>query len=151
VIFARTEFSPKQQHRRYHYFLTTATSQAILTYAKAYPDLSFEELETVFRESGMNTYLIAKEQAVSDTHTIVNLQGKIDMKFAVSIQFSDKPRRAAFAEGWPKTKEENMARLAEAGFILDRMVQKCSNCAGTYYPIYLVVVDLQIVNDLLMI
>lgn len=91
-----------------------------------------EELETVFREAGMNTYLIAKEQEVSDTHTIVNLQGKIDMKYSVSIQFSDKPRRAAFAQGWPKSKEENTTRLAEAGFILDRMVQKCHNCGGMY-------------------
>lgn len=80
----------------------------------------------------MNTYLIAKEQQISDTHTIVNLQGKIDQKYAVSIQFSDKPRRAAFAEGWPKSKEENMTRLAEAGFVLDRMVLKCSNCGGMY-------------------
>jgi hypothetical protein len=110
--------------------LTYFASQAILTYAKAFPDLTFEELETVFREAGMNTYLIAKEQQVSDTHTIVNLQGKIDMKYAVSVQFSDKPRRAAFAEGWPKSKEENTTRLAEAGFILDRMVQKCANCGG---------------------
>ena len=80
----------------------------------------------------MNTRLIAKEQNVSDTHTIVNLQGKIDQKYAVSIQFSDKPRRAAFAEGWPKSKEENTTRLAEAGFIADRMVPKCSNCDRTY-------------------
>lgn len=112
--------------------LTRHTLQAILTYAKAFPELTFEELETVFREADMKTHLIAKEQAVSDTHTIVNLQGKIDMKYAVSIQFSDKPRRAAFAEGWPKTKEENTTRLAEAGFIMDRMVPKCSNCGGMY-------------------
>lgn len=126
-------YSPQSQPSRRYCLLTRLTSQAILTYAKAYPDLSFEELDAVFREANMNTYLIAKEQAVSDTHTIVNLQGKIDMKYAVSIQFSDKPRRAAFAEGWPKTKEENIERLAEAGFILDRMVQKCSNCGGTYW------------------
>jgi hypothetical protein len=105
-----------------------------LTYAKAFPQLTFEELEDVFRDSKMNTYLIAKEQAVSDTHTIVNLQGKIDMKYSVSIQFSDKPRRAAFAEGWPKSKEENAARLTEAGFIMDRMVPKCSNCDRKYLP-----------------
>ena len=75
----------------------TSQLQAILTYAKAFPQLTFEELEEVFRDSKMNTHLIAKEQAVSDTHTIVNLQGKVDMKYSVSIQFSDKPRRAAFA------------------------------------------------------
>ena len=76
----------------------------------------------------MNTYLIAKQQEVSDTHTIVNLQGNIDQEFVVSIQFTDKPRRAKFAEGWPSSPEENLERLAKAGFPLDRMVQKCSNC-----------------------
>lgn len=65
-----------------------------------------------------------------DTHTIVNLQGKIDQQYAVSIQFGPKPRRAKFAEGWPSSLEENNDRLAEAGFIMDRMVQKCSNCGA---------------------
>ena len=76
----------------------------------------------------MNTHLIAKQQEVADTHTIVNLQGAIDQKYAVSIQFTAKPRRAKFAEGWPESKEDNLARLSEAGFILDRMVPKCTNC-----------------------
>ena len=76
----------------------------------------------------MNTYLIAKEQAVSDTHTIINLQGKIDQKYAVSVQHTAKPRRAKFAEGWPPTPEENLTRLTEAGFVMDRMVPKCGNC-----------------------
>lgn len=79
----------------------------------------------------MRTHLIAKEQEISDTHTIVNLQGKTDQKYIVSIQFGAKPRRAAFAEGWPKTPEENIARLAEAGFPLDGLQSKCTNCNGT--------------------
>ena len=111
--------------------------QAILTYGKAYPAVTLDELEGVFREARMNTHLIAKEQTISDTHTIVNLQGMIDQKYAVSIQFTDKPKRAAFAEGWPKDKEDNITRLAEAGFILDGMVQKCSNCDGTCTTILL--------------
>lgn len=82
----------------------------------------------------MNTYLIAKKQEVSDTHTIVNLQGKIDQAYALSIQLSAKPRRVKFAEGWPESAEENMVRLAEAGFIMDRMVPKCGNCGGTHSP-----------------
>lgn len=90
--------------------------------------MTFEELEGVFREAGMNTFLIAREQAVSDTHTIVNLQGKIDQKYTVGIQFSAKPRRAKFAEGYPSSPEENLVRLTEAGFPLDRMVPKCANC-----------------------
>ena len=115
--------------------------QAILVYAKAFPEVTFEDLEGVFREAGMNTYLIAKEQTVSDTHTIVNLQGKVDQKYVISIQFSAKARRAKFAEGWPSTPEENTTRLTEAGFAMDRMVPKCDNCGGKlsspYSPQYL--------------
>ena len=48
--------------------------------------MTFEELEGVFRDADMNTYLIAKQQEVSDTHTIVNLQGKIDKQYVVSFQ-----------------------------------------------------------------
>lgn len=76
----------------------------------------------------MNTHLIAKQQEIADTHTITNLQGKIDQTYSVSVQFTAKPRRAKFAEGWPPTPEENLERLDQAGFIMDRMVQKCTNC-----------------------
>ena len=76
----------------------------------------------------MNTYLIAKAQEVADTHTIVNLQGKIDQEYVVSIQFSPEPRRLKFREGWPETPEENLTRLATSGFVMDRMVPKCGNC-----------------------
>ncbi|KAK3678971.1 hypothetical protein LTR78_001424 [Recurvomyces mirabilis] len=101
---------------------------AMLTYAKAYPDVTFEELEQVFRDAEMNTYLIAKQQEVASTMTIVNLQGAKDQEFTVSTQFTNKPRRAAFAEGWPSTPEENMERLGKAGIPMDRHEQKCSNC-----------------------
>ena len=109
------------------------TAQGILTYAMAFPELTFEELEKAFRESGMNTYLIAKQQDVSDTHVIINLQGKEqpgpeEGGFVVSFQFSARPRRTKFATGWAESPEENIARLATTGFVMDRMVPKCTNC-----------------------
>lgn len=102
--------------------------KAIITYASTYAELTFEDLEQTFRSAGMNTHLIAKQQEVSDTHTIVNLQGKIDQEFTVSIQFGAKPRRAKFSEGWPSSPKENIDRLSKAGFVMDRMVEKCRNC-----------------------
>lgn len=105
---------------------TLTSLQAVFAYAKAFPSLNLAELETTFRDSGMNTYLIAKEQEISDTHTIVNLQGVKDQKFVISYQFSNKPKRAKFAEGWPTSKEENLTRLAEAGFVMDGLVIKCT-------------------------
>jgi hypothetical protein len=106
--------------------------KAIVAYAKAYPELTFPELESGFRDASMNTYLIGKEQQVADTHTIFNLQGKGDQTYVVSIQFTNTPRRAKFAEGWPTSVEQNMTRLAEAGFPMDRMVPKCDNCGRKY-------------------
>lgn len=117
----------RSSHSRHITNLLT-NSQAIISYAITAPDLTFQDLETAFRADGMNTYFIAKQQEVSDTHTIINLQGKIDQTFAVSIQFTARPRRAKFAEGWPESPEENMTRLAEAGFVMDRLVEKCRNC-----------------------
>lgn len=99
-----------------------------MTYAKAYPELTLYDLESSFRDANFNTYLIGKEQAIAVTHTIVNLEGKPDQKYVVSIQWAAKPRRAKFAEGWPTSVEDNMARLAHSGFVLDGFVTKCDNC-----------------------
>lgn len=92
------------------------------------PDLTFADMEKEFRDANMNTHLIAKEQPVSDTMTIVNLQGKKGMKYVVSFQFSDKPARPKFAAGWPSSQEENIQRLNEAGYVRDNMIPKCHNC-----------------------
>ncbi|KAK5735184.1 hypothetical protein LTR17_008352 [Elasticomyces elasticus] len=101
---------------------------AMLHYARAYPDLRFEELEQVFRDAEMNTYLIAKQQEVGKTHTIVNFQGKEDQEYVVSIQFSAKPRRAAMADSYPSSPEDNLVRLAKAGFPMSNNLQICRNC-----------------------
>lgn len=102
--------------------------QCIHAYLKAYPEVTPIELENAFREAKLNTYLIAKEQTLSALHTIVSLQGEPDQKYVLSFQFSQKPRRLHFAEGWPSTPEENMQRLAEAGIIMDSFARKCTNC-----------------------
>ena len=88
------------------------------------------QLEQAFRDDRMNTYLIARQQEVSDLHTIANLQGAVDQKYTVSIQFSQQPRRAKMALAWPSSPAENMERLAEAGFPIDSLKVKCMNCNG---------------------
>ncbi|TKA63859.1 hypothetical protein B0A55_10704 [Friedmanniomyces simplex] len=102
--------------------------RAILAYAKVVPNITFEEFEKVFRSSGFNTYIIAKQQAVADTHTIVQFQGVTDQEFVWSIQFSPDPRRKMSVGGWPATLEINLERLKKTGIAMDRMVPKCSNC-----------------------
>lgn len=103
--------------------------KAILIYARAFPAVTWTELEAVFRESKMNTFLIAKQQEISEAYIIVNLQGEKGQEYTVSFQFSPRPRRAKFAEGWPSSAEENVERLSKAGLPIDSMVPKCSNCS----------------------
>lgn len=91
--------------------------------------MDLKTLQIAFREANMKVWLIAREQEVSSTHTIVNLQGKIDCKYTVAFQYGLAPRRAKMAEGWPKTEEENIERLEDAGFPRDRMIPLCSNCS----------------------
>lgn len=112
-----------------------AFKEAFKAYAMAVKELTFEDCEKAFRESEMKTFLIAKQQEVSDTHTIVNLQGEPGQEFVISFQFGAKPRRAKFAEGWPESPEENIERLSKCGFVMDGFVQKCRNCnqVGEYH------------------
>lgn len=108
--------------------------QALLLYARGCfrdgQECTFEILEQCFRDANMNTYLIAKQQTVPETHIIVSLDGKPGQEYVVSFQFSPNPRRKAFKEGWPSSVEENLDRLSKAGFIMDSMIPKCRNCGG---------------------
>jgi hypothetical protein len=44
--------------------------------------------------------------------------------------FNAKPQRTNLVERWPATPEDNLERLANAGFPYDRQIPKCSNCGG---------------------
>ncbi|KAI4717654.1 hypothetical protein E4T48_06134 [Aureobasidium sp. EXF-10727] len=58
-------------------------------------------------------YLIAKEQTVPSP---------------VSFQKTSKPCRAILAEGWPKTSEENIQRLHDAGIPMDNLKPYYTDC-----------------------
>lgn len=108
--------------------LLTRVSQALFVYAKSVGDTTFEKIERAFRDEKFNTHLIAKQQDIAVNWTLVNFQGQTDQKYTVSIQWSAQPRRAIFAEGWPASPEENLARLSKAGFPMDSFVIVCANC-----------------------
>jgi hypothetical protein len=61
----------------------------------------------------------------------VNLQGELGKKFVVGYFLSDKVQRPSMKERWPKSSEENLRRLEDAGVPMDRGVPKCSN---VYFP-----------------
>ena len=67
---------------------------------------------------------------MTDTFTLVNLQGEIDQKYTIGYFFSPKCMRKNLQEQWPATVEENLERLKAAGVAMDRGVPKCNNCGG---------------------
>lgn len=88
------------------------------------------ELELAFRKNNFNTYLIAKKKEVFNTQTLVNLQGKLDCSYEVGFYFGEKPMRKTAREGWPADPADNLERLKDAGFAMDRGIPKCSRCDG---------------------
>ena len=98
-------------------------------YARATMDVfELPAVEAALREDGLGVYLIAKPQDIAVNMTIVDLVGNPDREYVLSIQLSDKPRRAKLAQGWPENAAQNLERLASAGFVQDKGVPLCGNC-----------------------
>jgi len=98
-------------------------------YARATVDeFCLPDVEKALRDDSLGVHLIAKSQEIAANMTIVDLIGNPDREFVLSIQLSAKPRRAKMAQGWPETPEENIRRLASAGFVQDCGVPLCGNC-----------------------
>ncbi|MCJ1397213.1 hypothetical protein MMC11_000405 [Xylographa trunciseda] len=102
--------------------------EALKEYTKAVPDSTYDQLEHSFRHLTFNTHIIAYEKEMTDTYTLMNLNGKLDCKYHVGFFFSDKPTRVSLKEGWPSSPEENQRRLKDAGIPVERGIPKCSNC-----------------------
>ncbi|OAX80629.1 hypothetical protein ACJ72_05035 [Emergomyces africanus] len=100
----------------------------IKMYSKAVPLATFDQIEKKMRQENFKVYLIGLEKEITDCHTLINLQGKLNCKFVIGYYFSDKPQRPNLKERWPESPEENLERLADAGIPLDRQIPKCSNC-----------------------
>ncbi|KAK2768590.1 hypothetical protein FQN54_000446 [Arachnomyces sp. PD_36] len=126
-------------------------------YSKAAPAATFVEIEKQLRGENAKIYIIGlvsiqcqnqrrfywvdpnarsklQEKEVGSCHSLVNLQGKLDCKYVVGFYFNEAPQRASLKDRWPSTPEENLERLADAGFPLDRQIPKCSNCSGKSCP-----------------
>ena len=127
----------------------TDFKEAVQVLVKACPEITYPKLEKQIRKRDLDVYLIAlvsllhpilasssltssarKEKDHGDTLTSVNLQGELDKKFVVGYYLSEKPQRPSMKERWPKSPEENLKRLEDAGVPMDRCVTKCSNVCG---------------------
>ncbi|KAI9818739.1 MAG: hypothetical protein M1826_001327 [Phylliscum demangeonii] len=106
--------------------------QMVKVYAKAVEHTTFVQLENAFRVHDFNTFIIGIEvqEEEGKVHTMMNLQGKPNCKYLIQFSLRAHPKRKSTAPGWPSSTEENTARLADAGFMEDRGIPKCSNCNG---------------------
>ncbi|KAI1778262.1 hypothetical protein F4818DRAFT_291774 [Hypoxylon cercidicola] len=103
--------------------------EAIQEYLKAEQRITYVDMENAFRAQDLKLHLIALENpSMLPTHTHMDLQGNLDKKYRVHYRWSDKPLRPREADAWPKSAEENMERLKDAGETVDRGLPKCSNC-----------------------
>jgi hypothetical protein len=119
-------------------------------YSKAEPTKNFVDIEQKLRAEEANVYLIAlvsyrkirlfatpkthclqeKQKEGFENFTFIDLQGKLDCTYVVKFFFGPKARRKNLEDRWPTTPEENLERLADAGFEYDRLIPKCTNCGG---------------------
>ena len=102
--------------------------EAIEKYAKACPEMTFQQLQEGLFDSGTDLFLIAKERTLLPTYTNMDLQGNLNKKYSISYRFSDQPQRPNEAEGWPADREEILSRLGDAGIVVEQSVPYCSNC-----------------------
>lgn len=102
---------------------------AIFEYVKATPDATLVQLERAFRSQTINVYLIALEKDLASTYCNMDLQGFLNKKYTVSLRLSPRVQRPKEKDSWPATPEENLQRLRDAGFPVDRGIMKCNNCS----------------------
>ncbi|OAR01454.1 hypothetical protein LLEC1_06477 [Akanthomyces lecanii] len=103
--------------------------EGIQAYVKAMNGaVTFRELQEAFIHGKINLWLIATERTLIEIFTNMDLQGNMGKKYTVSYRFSDQPQRPREIEGWPKDVEEILARLDDAGDVVDGGKPKCSNC-----------------------
>lgn len=101
----------------------------IQAYVKAVGgDVTFRQLQQALINEQVNLWLIATERSLIEIFTNMDLQGNMGKKYTVTYRFSDKPQRPREIDGWPKSVEEILSRLDDAGDVVDSGKPKCSNC-----------------------
>ncbi|KAJ6171287.1 Zinc knuckle CX2CX4HX4C [Penicillium chermesinum] len=77
--------------------------EAVKMYSKAVPDATWVDIEKKLREGKLRYYLIALIHDTMDVNTLIDLQGKLDRKYAISFQESQTPPRCFLRTRWPES------------------------------------------------
>ncbi|PWI75307.1 zinc finger domain-containing protein [Purpureocillium lilacinum] len=103
--------------------------EAVQEYVKATGGaITYRELQEGLFNEGVDLFLIATERTLVTVFTNMDLQGNMGKKFSISYRFTDKPDRPREAESFPKSREELLARLDDAGEVVNSGRSKCHNC-----------------------
>ncbi|KAF4511954.1 hypothetical protein G6O67_001150 [Ophiocordyceps sinensis] len=105
------------------------TKEAIQEYVKALDGaITYRELQEAMIDHGIKLFLIATERSLVSVFTNMDLQGNMGKRFSISYRFSEQPDRPREADSFPKSREELLARLDEAGEIVNSGRPLCRNC-----------------------
>ncbi|EKJ77187.1 hypothetical protein NXS19_003837 [Fusarium pseudograminearum] len=103
--------------------------EAVNEYVKGIEgEITYRQLQEALIDHKIGLWLIPTERTLIQVFTNMDLQGNIDKKYTVSYRFVEKADRPREIEGWPKTREELLERLDDAGEIVDRGLPLCNNC-----------------------
>jgi hypothetical protein len=104
--------------------------EGIQEYVKAMSGTpTFSEIQQGLMDANINLWMIALERPILGTFTNMDLQGNMDKKYAISYRFSEKPERPREVDAWPKTRDEILSRLQDAGDTVSNGRSRCSNCS----------------------
>lgn len=102
---------------------------AVQEYIKALEGkVTYRDLQQSFIDQNIGLWLIATERPLLPIFTNMNIQGFMGKKYSVSYRLNEKPDRPRELEGWPKDRDEILARLDDAGEVVDTGIPICMNC-----------------------
>ncbi|KAG4287760.1 hypothetical protein FPRO06_05412 [Fusarium proliferatum] len=103
--------------------------EAVQEYIKAVDgDITYRQLQEALIHQSIGLWLIPTERTLVQVFTNMDLQGHIDKKYTISYRFVEQADRPRELEGWPKSRDELLSRLDDAGEVVDRGVPLCLNC-----------------------
>ncbi|KJZ73903.1 hypothetical protein HIM_06796 [Hirsutella minnesotensis 3608] len=102
---------------------------AIQQYVKALGgEVTYRELQESFFASNISLFLIPLERDIMKFFTNMDLQGNMGLKYTISYRFSEHPSRPREKPAFPKNREEHLARLTDAGDVVNSGRPLCGNC-----------------------
>lgn len=102
--------------------------ESCLMYIKGLPNVSFLEIHQALQNLDNGACLVALETEAPEMYTFMDAQGNLGKTYQVTFRFSLSADRDLDKSMYPKSAQENLERLKDAGIMVSRLMEKCSNC-----------------------